>query len=74
MRTLHESVDVLKPSDVVERYKEIVGHYAKYRQVWTLKQYISLFALIWKQKAIDVPTRDKIALFISFQQFHLSCS
>ena len=67
VRTLHESVDVLKPSDVVERYKEIVGHYAKYRQVWTLKPYISLFALIWKQKAIDVPTsRYKIALFLSF--------
>ena len=32
VRTLHESVDILKAVDVVEKYKEIVGHYAKYRQ------------------------------------------
>ena len=32
VRTLHESVDILKPPDVVDKYKEVVGHYAKYRQ------------------------------------------
>ena len=45
MRTLHEAVDVLKPPDVVDRYKEVVGHYAKYRQAGMIETEVSVKAV-----------------------------
>jgi len=45
VRTLHEAVDVLKPADVVDKYKEVVGHYAKYRQAGMIETEVSVKAV-----------------------------